>query len=227
MSAALLASAGAIALVLLAAARLRPGPTRRSAGARQPAGAPRVWRRRRRARAAPLADYLAAVARHLRAGGTVTAAFLAVTPDHPAAAPLLPAWQRVADGLPLVDALRDGRGATSRDAAAGLDVTTHVLACAASIGGSAAASIDAAAVVLRERDAVAADARSHSAQARLSGQVLTIVPLAFAAWSAATDERIRRAYVDTSIGALCIAVGLLLNLTGWWWIKRIVAGSER
>ena len=83
-------------------------------------------------------------------------------------------------------------------------------------------AIDAAASVLRERDAVAADARAHSAQARLSARVLTVVPLAFAAWSAATDERVRHTYLATSVGALCIAAGLALNTVGWWWMRRIV-----
>ncbi|MFT3851615.1 MAG: hypothetical protein QM733_02560 [Ilumatobacteraceae bacterium] len=109
-----------------------------------------------------------------------------------------------------------------------LDVAVHTLSCAAAVGGSAAVAIDAAASVLRERAAVAADAHAHSAQARLSGRVLTIVPVAFAAWSAATDERIRQTYTATSLGAACVVAGLSLNLLGWWWMRRIVvAGGGR
>ena len=182
---------------------------------------------RRRPSAAPLADYLAAVAREVRGGGTVTAAFVAVTAHHPAAGALRPACHAVAEGTPLVDALRTVRSARTGDDA-GLELVVHTLSCAATVGGSAAATLDAAASVLRERDAVAADARAHSAQARLSGRVLTIVPLAFAAWSVVTDGRIRRTYTSTPIGAACVAAGLLLNLAGWWWMRRIVvAGGGR
>jgi tight adherence protein B len=165
------------------------------------------------------------VARELRAGGTVTAAFLAVTPAHPGGGALLGAWRAAADGLPLVEALERAVPGGRRHPDPAVDVAVHSLSCAAAVGGPAAVSIDAAAAVLRERDAIAADARVQSAQARLSGRVLTIVPIGFAMWSAATDERIRRAAFSTSVGATAVVAGLLLNVAGWWWMHRIVDGG--
>jgi Flp pilus assembly protein TadB len=64
---------------------------------------------------------------------------------------------------------------------------------------------------------------AHSAQARLSARVLTVVPLGFAAWSAFGSQRTREVYVGTLAGGACALLGLLLNLTGWRWMKRIVA----
>ncbi len=190
--------AAATALVVLAGAWMRPVPTRRRGAAHRVArrrlhrrrsaielGRRRThpWRRglrrlRRRDAAAPLADYLAAVATELRAGGTVTAAFLAITPDHPGAGALHGVCEQVVAGVPLGDALALAAPAAARRRGQfDLDVAVHALSCAAAVGGSAAVAIDAAASVLRERAAVAADARAHSAQARLSARVLTIVPV--------------------------------------------------
>jgi tight adherence protein B len=221
----------AMILVGIIGWRWRPRPTSRGwqpvrrRGRRRLAGRPAVatspgrrgrpWRRVRPSTAA-LADYLAAIARELRGGGTVTAAFLAVTPVHPGGTALLGPWREVCDGMPLVEALRHAPHGSATE------VAIHSLSCAAAIGGSAAVSIDAAASVLRERDAIAAEARAQSAQARLSGRVLTIVPIGFAAWSAATDERIRRAAFSTAIGAAAVTAGLVLNAAGWWWMRRIV-----
>lgn len=215
---------GAALLVALGGWRMRPQVVRLSGG--RSARSSRRWRARTRRRAggARLADYLAAIAREVRGGGTVTAAFVAVTAVHPAGAPLRPAWARVVDGAPLTDALqriespRHGRAHHRAD----LDLVAHTLACAAEVGGAPAVALDAAASVLREREAVAADARAHSAQARLSARVLTVVPLAFAAWTATTDERARHTYLASSVGALCLATGVVLNGLGWWWMRRIV-----
>jgi len=174
-----------------------------------------------------MADYLAAIAREVRAGSTVTAAFLIITPGHPGATALQPAWRRARDGTPLVEALGGGLGAPGAGPPGG-EVAAHAIACAADVGGSAAVAIDAAATVLRERDAVVAEARAHSAQARLSARVLTVVPLGFAAWSAVSDERIRSVYTASAVGAACVLAGLLLNAAGWWWMRRIiVAGGGR
>lgn len=206
-------------LAVLAGWALRPrAPSRRSAPAERPS------RRRRPPTALDLADYLGAVARELRAGGTVTAAFLTITPDHAGGVAFLPAWRRVVDGAALLDALRTDPP-DRRRGRFDTDVAGHALACAATVGGSPAVAIDAAASVLREREAVAADARAHSAQARLSGRVLTIVPLAFASWSAATDARVRTTYTSSAAGVACVAGGLVLNLAGWWWMRRIVANG--
>jgi tight adherence protein B len=179
-----------------------------------------------------LADYLGAIARELRGGGTVTAAFVAVTPHHPGGVALVPVCRRVIDGTPLVEALADPPPSGRRRPAtvperADVDVAIHALGCAADLGGPAAVAVDAAASVLRERAATIADAQAHSAQGRLSARVLTIVPLAFAGWTVTTDQRARHVYTATTIGAACVVVGLALNGAGWWWMRRIIDPRSR
>jgi hypothetical protein len=101
-------------------------------------------------------------------------------------------------------------------------LTVQAITAAAALGGPVAATLDEAAAVLRERLAGRAERRAHSAQARLSARVLTVVPLGFAAWSAVSSQRTRDAYLSSSAGAACACAGLVLNIAGWRWMRRIV-----
>jgi len=65
----------------------------------------------------------------------------------------------------------------------------------------------------------------QSAQARLSARVLTLLPVAFAGWGIATDSRVRAAYAMSPLPGACTACGLLLDLAGWWWMRRLVRGA--
>ena len=98
----------------------------------------------------------------------------------------------------------------------------HALTTAASLGGHTAATLQAAAGVLRERAAVRDEATAQSAQARLSARVLTAVPVLFAAWSALTSSSFRTALVSP-FGAVAAALGVLGNLAGWAWMRHLVS----
>jgi tight adherence protein B len=102
----------------------------------------------------------------------------------------------------------------------------HAIDTARALGGPAAATLDAAAAQLRERMALRAEAQVHSAQARLSARVLTAVPVVFCLWNVATSPAVRAAWLGP-IGMVCAAVGAVLNLSGWWWMRRIVARVAR
>jgi tight adherence protein B len=97
---------------------------------------------------------------------------------------------------------------------------------AASLGGAAAAAIDAAAATLRDRRRVRLERRAQASQARLSAVVLTAVPPVFAVWAAATSASTRRAYTATTLGAGALVGGIALNLIGWWWMSRVIAGDR-
>ena len=84
----------------------------------------------------------------------------------------------------------------------------------------------AAAALLRERDTIRAEASAHSAQARLSARVLTAVPLVFASWSTVTSDSFRHS-LATPVGSACVALGAVLNLAGWRWMRRVVGGATR
>ena len=165
---------------------------------------------------APHPDYaglLEAIARQVRSGSSLTAAFVEEvrTPS------LTAATGRVSAGASLVDALHD-----LAPGDADLAFTVQALAATARLGGPIAATLDEAAAVLRERAAARAERRAHGSQARLSARVLTVVPLGFGAWSALVSQQTRNVYLSSAAGATCAFCGLMLNLVGWRWMKRIL-----
>lgn len=165
----------------------------------------------------PHPDYAAlleAIARQVRSGSSLTAAFVE---EATTTSPLALAVGQVCAGASLVDALHD-----LAPGDADLAFTVRALAATARLGGPIAATLDEAAAVLRERAAARAERRAHGSQARLSARVLTVVPLGFGAWSALVSQQTRNVYLSSVAGATCAFCGLMLNLVGWQWMKRIL-----
>ena len=175
-------------------------------------------RRPDRPRSTPAASdpaaFLDAVARRVRTGSSLTAAILDELERCPA---LDVVAERLQQGGGLAEALISIE-AVEPD----LVLTLQALSATARMGGPVAATLDEAASVLRERGAARAERRAHSAQARLSARVMTIVPLAFAAWNAVGSDSSRHFYLGSVVGGGCATAGLMLNLAGWWWMNRII-----
>jgi tight adherence protein B len=210
--------------VVIAAVALRPRPRRAASAAGSPPAQPartlEAWRLRRSRRRAPDARAVAAwcddIARRVRSGSTLRDA-VAMLPADPATdrvtAPLRLAIDRgasVTDAIARVDA-----------AGAHLTLALGVIATASRIGGPAAAAVDRAAMLLRQRASDFDERTTQAAQARLSTHVMTAVPLLMLATLVATDDDVR-SVVTSPIGTLCVGAGLALNAAGWWWMRRIV-----
>jgi tight adherence protein B len=160
------------------------------------------------------AALLNALARQVRSGSSLTAAVLAEIGSSP-------------QFVGVADRLRAGSSLVSAMSSVvpgdpDLALTVQALSASAHLGGPIAATLDEAAAVLRERGAARAERRAHGAQARLSARVLTIVPICFAGWSAVASQRTRDVYLSSVAGGLCAAIGLVLNLAGWRWMRRII-----
>ncbi len=214
-----------VALAVVAAAvPLRPRPRRTAPlGGDVPARSSRAldaWRLRRVGHPDPAARAVAAwcddIARRVRSGSTLR--------DAVATLPADPATERAT--VPLRLALE--RGTSVADAIARVDtdgahlrLALGVITTASRIGGPAAASVDRAAMLLRQRAADLDDRSTQAAQARLSSHVMTAVPLLMLAALVATDGDVR-SVVTSPIGTVCVGAGLALNAAGWWWMRRIV-----
>lgn len=106
------------------------------------------------------------------------------------------------------------------------DVLVHALQLGAQHPHVAARVLDRAVTVVRERRTWRHERDVHSAQARTSARVLTFLPLGFALWGLLTSPSVRSAYTTSPVVAAVAAIGLVLNLAGWWWMRRVVGGAR-
>lgn len=160
------------------------------------------------------APVLDSIARQVRSGASLAAAIVA---EAGGSAPFDEVAARLSSGSSLSQALTV---VEPRDP--DLALAVQALSAAAHLGGPIAATLDEAAAVLRERVAARAERGAHSAQARLSARVLTIVPVGFAGWSVVASPRTRDVYVSSLAGGICALCGLTLNYVGWRWMRRII-----
>jgi tight adherence protein B len=167
-----------------------------------------------------VAAWCDALARDLRSGATLTEALTRVLPADAATARATAALRfalerGVSTPIALTRVERPGEH---------LHLAMVVLGTVARSGGPAASAVDAAAATLRQR-AHDVDGRTvQASQARLSAHVMTAVPILMLAVLASTDPEIRST-MATPVGAGALAAGLVLNVTGWWWMRRIVGGA--
>lgn len=179
--------------------------------------------RRERAFAVGLPAALEQFAAELRGGGTVASAVRRLAgAAGPVAGDLQRVHVRTQLGLPLADALA---GWPAAHDVPGVRAAAGALSVATTMGGRAADAIDGLATSLRHRLDAVAEARSLSAQARLSAVVVGAAPLGYLAFSTLVDPTAVTALVDTGVGRVCLVVGLGLEALATWWIRRILRSA--
>jgi tight adherence protein B len=164
-----------------------------------------------------LAAWCDALARALRGGATLRHALCNVPPPEDTQALFTPALLALERGAPVAVALSQIES-SSHD----LDVVLVVMRACAEHGGAAAEPIDRAAATLRQRAALAGERRTNSAQARMSALVMTCLPGAMLALLALTSHSVR-AGATSSMGLFALALGVVLNVAGWGWMRRLIA----
>ena len=169
-------------------------------------------------RALPAA--LEAVARSLRSGASLRHAVgeaAAVTPG-PLGRELAEVARQVGHGATLVAALE---GWAARRSTPGVRLTVAALCLGVETGGAQARAVDGVAATLRDRQAVAAEVRALSAQARVSALVIGLAPLGFGGFAVTTDPRTGDFLFRTPAGLVLLAVGLSLDALGWLWMQHL------
>lgn len=216
-------ASGLLTVWVLAMFRLRPDhrlreaatPTRDHVRLRR--ALPRLGRVRHPS-PAQIAGWCDALAREVRSGASLGAALRTVEPPQYGSLGTIP--HALGRGVPVADALSAVTSASPDEQAA-----LSVLGACALHGGPAAQPLDRVATTLRRRAADAAERAVHSAQARLSARVMTVLPVAVLALLVTTSPPVR-SIVASPIGASSITFGLVLNAAGWIWMRRIVGGPR-
>ena len=188
--------------------------------------APHVAARRHAATARTLAneqltDAVGAIAAALRAGLSLAQSMAFAAGE--CGAPLGPALAAISDragvGMPLgasIDtwARADG-GRDSRLVAA-------VLGLHRRSGGDLPAVLDRVSETLRDRRSAARELRSLTAQARMSGTILGLLPIVFFCFLAVTSPSDLRAALESPAGATAIVVGFVMQAAAFLWIRRLL-----
>lgn len=202
------------------------GPAGSVAGAGIAIAALLAVRRRSAARKAALletqlADAIAAVAAGVRGGlSTTQAVALAAerTPE-PLAGSLHDVVVRTNLGSSLDDAL--DRWATAVPIP-DVRLAAAVLRLHRGTGGGFPVVLDGLARTLRERRAAVREVRSLTAQARLSGAILGLLPVGFFLFLWATSRRDMTAAFGSPVGRTAIAAGVALQAIAFLWIRRLL-----
>lgn len=200
-----------------------PGST--SAATRAIGRAARLTRRRRPPRTdvlqGQLADAASAIASASRAGLSLRQALQVAAGQTPP--PVGQALRQVVDrtslGVSLDEALE---GWAAASPAPDVRLATAVLRLHRRTGGALAPVLEGLAKTLRERRAAVREVRSLTAQARLSGAILGLLPVGFFLFLWLTARRDMAAALGTSLGRTAIAVGLALEAAAFLWIRRLL-----
>jgi len=166
---------------------------------------------------------LEAVARSLRSGASLRQAVEEAGADargggRGLAAELSRAAAEAAHGASLVSALE---AVALRRPLPGVRLGVAALCLGAETGGAQARAVDGVAATVRERQAVAAELRALSSQARISALVIGLAPVGFGAFAAATDPRTAQFMLHTPAGLVLLVAGLALDAVGWLWMQHL------
>jgi Flp pilus assembly protein TadB len=194
--------------------------------------------RRRLARGHPspsaTARWCDELSRRVRGGSTLVDAITQTIPDDPRLEAATDAIRlRLERGVNLTDALATAGdsaehrtiGPRRRRDAVHVRLALSVIAAAATHGGSTGQALDHVGAALRLRAADEQERAAHSAQARLSANVLTAVPLGFLVLMVVLDRSVRDV-IASPVGIAIVMVGITLDGVGWLWMRSIVGGRR-
>jgi tight adherence protein B len=188
-----------------------------------------AWRfregRSARARAAErdeqLVDAVASITAAIRAGRSVPQAlsFCAEETREPLRASLRELDRSLELGVPLDDAMKAWTVEVDTDDAR---LLAGVLTLHRRSGGDLPSVLDEVAGTLRERRAAVGEVRALTAQARLSGTILGVLPFGFFAFLWLTSRSEIEGAFRSPAGLAAITVGLVLEVLAFLWIRHLL-----
>lgn len=202
------------------------GPMGAGVGLAAAAAAPALMRRRAAARSRALledqlSDAVSSMSAGVRAGLSLAQAlaFAAEEGEAPLASSLRGIVDRAALGVPLGSALdRWCEAQGSGDAR----LVGGVLRLHRRSGGDLPTVLDALCETLRERRAAAREIRSLTAQARMSGAILGLLPIAFFAFLMLTSRQDMQSALRSPVGLSAIVTGLVMQGVAFVWIRHLL-----
>jgi tight adherence protein B len=202
------------------------GPVAASAGAAGVALVAYAVRRRRRAderrrSAEQIADAVVAMSAGLRAGLSLAQSFAYARDeaDEPLRSDLASLVDDIDMGTPVGETLSDWANAQGTEDAL---LIVGVLDLHRRSGGDLPTVLDNLARTLRERRAAHRDVRALTAQARLSGVILGMLPIGFFGFLLLTSRREMLQAIGTPLGRTALGIGLILEVLAFLWIRHLL-----
>ncbi|MGH2540401.1 MAG: type II secretion system F family protein [Actinomycetota bacterium] len=181
----------------------------------------RIARARALERDEQVVDAVVSIAAAIRAGRSVPQALAFAATE--SAAPARESLQRLDGslevGVPLEDALRSWTHEVDTDDAR---LVAGVLGLHRRSGGDLPSVLDQVVETLRERRAAVREVRALTAQARLSGTILGVLPFGFFAFLWVTSRSDIEGALRSPAGLVVIGLGLALEGLAFLWIRRLL-----
>lgn len=182
--------------------------------------------RRQQRVAGQLPDALAMLAGSLRAGASLQVALSTLVHESPAGDPLAQELSLVLRGQRLGMTLDEALASLSRRLALDdIDLFVTALAMAREVGGNLAEVLDRLAAALRTQSALEGKLRALTAQGKLQGWVVGLLPLMLAAVLSWLDPEAMAPLFHTPQGWAVMAVLAMLLTLGALAIRRLVQGG--
>ena len=175
----------------------------------------------RRRAAAQIADAVGAMSAGLRAGLSLLQSFAYARDEaeEPLRSDLARLVDRIDVGTPVGEALSDWADAEGSE---DLLLIVGVLDLHRRSGGDLPTVLDSLAGTLRERRAAHRDVRALTAQARLSGLILGLLPIGFFGFLLLTSRREMLQAIGTPLGRTALGIGLGLEVLAFLWIRHLL-----
>ncbi len=122
-------------------------------------------------------------------------------------------------GKPLEEALTNMSERTDDE---DLDMVITTLIIQRQVGGNLAEVLDSIAYTIRERVKIKNDVKTLTAQGRLSGIIVSLLPFALALGLSVINPGYLNVLFTTTMGRIMTAIGLILQLAGIFILKKLV-----
>jgi tight adherence protein B len=222
----LLASVGgAVAfgsMALIATRSVRVGLVATMLGAMLPIFYVRHRRTRRlRAFEEMLPDSIDLIGRALRAGHPLSAGFKMAADDgaEPVAGELRRVFEEQRFGLPLEDSLL---GMSDRVQLVDVRILVTAILIQREVGGNLAEILDNLAAVVRARFTIRRQLRVYTAQGRMTGYLLAVLPLAIFSLLYMINPTYMSILFTDPIGKILVIVAITMQIIGYLWIRKII-----
>jgi tight adherence protein B len=190
------------------------------------AGIPYLYVRRRRTKRLRafeemLPESIDLISRAIRAGHPLSSGFKMVGDEGPE--PVAGEFRRVFEeqryGLPLLESLL---GMTDRVSLIDVRILITAILIQREVGGNLAEVLDNLASVIRARFTIRRQLRVFTAQGRLTGYLLAVLPFILAGILFLINRQYMLVLFTDPIGKALIAGGVMLQFAGYLWIRKIV-----